>query len=162
MYENVTISFFFGRKKKRSNYFIFVKFRSVFYLFFNYLNSLFSEFVYWRIISFHGTIIFLPPVSPTKFHPVWSKLILHLIRAVWTGSMLFAFSFSTCNRVCRRKAWILIRLRGCAGWSGSMLVANALCWFCHDAAHFTFFTNRQSIHLFKNTQKRNLWQNQRN
>jgi hypothetical protein len=23
---------------------------------------------------------------------------------------------------------------GCAGWSGSMLVANALCWFCHDAA----------------------------
>jgi hypothetical protein len=24
--------------------------------------------------------------------------------------------------------------RGCAGWSGSMLVANQLCWFCHDAA----------------------------
>jgi hypothetical protein len=21
-----------------------------------------------------------------------------------------------------------------AGWSGSMLVANPLCWFCHDAA----------------------------
>jgi hypothetical protein len=29
---------------------------------------------------------------------------------------------------------ILIRLRGCAGWFGSMLVANPLCWFCRDAA----------------------------
>jgi hypothetical protein len=28
-----------------------------------------------------------------------------------------------------KTAWILIRPRGCAGWSGSMLVANALCWF---------------------------------
>jgi hypothetical protein len=26
--------------------------------------------------------------------------------------------------------------QGCAGWSGSMLVANALRWFCHDTAHF--------------------------
>jgi hypothetical protein len=33
----------------------------------------------------------------------------------------------------------LIRLRGCAGWSGSMLVANPLCWFCHDAAHIVIF-----------------------
>ncbi|XP_060607680.1 DNA repair protein complementing XP-A cells homolog [Ruditapes philippinarum] len=48
-------------------------------------------------------------------------------------SILFAFSFSTCNRVCRRTAWILIRLRGCAGWSRSMLVPNPLCWFCHGA-----------------------------
>jgi hypothetical protein len=40
--------------------------------------------------------------------------------------MMFAISFSTCNRVCKRTAWILIRLRGCACWSGSMLVANAL------------------------------------
>jgi hypothetical protein len=23
---------------------------------------------------------------------------------------------------------------GCAGWSGSMLVANPLCWFCHGVA----------------------------
>jgi hypothetical protein len=45
------------------------------------------------------------------------------------------FSFFTCYRVCKRTAWILIRLRGCAGWSGSMLVANPLCWFCRDAAH---------------------------
>jgi hypothetical protein len=57
------------------------------------------------------------------------------IRAVWSGSMLFAISFSTCYRVCKRTAWILIRLRGCAGWSGSILVANPLCWFCRDAAH---------------------------
>jgi hypothetical protein len=27
----------------------------------------------------------------------------------------------------------------CTGWSGSMLAANALCWFCHDAAHITFY-----------------------
>jgi hypothetical protein len=26
-------------------------------------------------------------------------------------------------------------LRGCAGWSGAMLVAKPLCWFCRDAAH---------------------------
>jgi hypothetical protein len=32
-------------------------------------------------------------------------------------------------------AWILIRLRRCAGWFGSMLVANPLCLFCHDTAH---------------------------
>jgi hypothetical protein len=51
------------------------------------------------------------------------------IRAVWLGSMLFAISFSTCNRVGKRTAWILIRLRG------SMLVANPLCWFSHGAAH---------------------------
>jgi hypothetical protein len=24
-----------------------------------------------------------------------------------------------------------------SGWSGSMLVANPLCWFCHGAAHIT-------------------------
>jgi hypothetical protein len=60
------------------------------------------------------------------------------ICAVWSGSMLFAFSFPTCNRVCRLTAWILIRLRECAGWSGSMLVANPLCWFCRDVAQFFF------------------------
>jgi hypothetical protein len=27
-----------------------------------------------------------------------------------------------------------IRLRGWAGWSGSVLVANSLCWFCHGMA----------------------------
>jgi hypothetical protein len=35
--------------------------------------------------------------------------------------------------------WILIRLRGCIGWSGSMLIANPLCWFCHGAAHIKMF-----------------------
>jgi hypothetical protein len=53
------------------------------------------------------------------------------------GSMLFAISFSTKNRVGKRTAWILIRVRGCAGWSGSMLVANPLCWFCLDTAHMS-------------------------
>jgi hypothetical protein len=45
---------------------------------------------------------------------------------------------STCNRVCKRTAWILIRLRGCTGWSGFMLVANAQCWFCHSTAQILF------------------------
>jgi hypothetical protein len=59
----------------------------------------------------------------------WIQTSLRL-RAVGSGSMLFAISFSTFYRVCKRTAWILIW-----GWSGPMLVANPLCWFCHDAAH---------------------------
>jgi hypothetical protein len=43
----------------------------------------------------------------------------------------FTISLSTCNCFCKPTAWILIRLCRCAGWPGSMLVANALCWFCH-------------------------------
>jgi hypothetical protein len=35
--------------------------------------------------------------------------------------MLFTINFSTCYRVCKQTAWILIRLSGWAGWSGSML-----------------------------------------
>jgi hypothetical protein len=69
--------------------------------------------------------------------PAWIQTSLR-IRAVWSRSMLFAFSFSICYRVCNRTAWILIRLRGCASWSWSMLVANALGWFCHDAAQMCF------------------------
>jgi hypothetical protein len=67
--------------------------------------------------------------------------------------MLFAISLSTCNRVGKRTSWILIRLRGCAGWSGSMLVANALCWFCHDAAHIVSRRTDKtysSIHICRN------------
>jgi hypothetical protein len=60
--------------------------------------------------------------------PAWIQTSLR-IRAVRSGSILFAISFSTCYRVCKRTAWSLIRLRG---WSGSMLVANPLCLFCHD------------------------------
>jgi hypothetical protein len=69
-----------------------------------------------------------------RLRPAWIQTSLR-IRAVWSGSMLFAVSFSTCIRVGKRTAWILIRLRGCAGLSGSMLVTNPLCWFCRDAAH---------------------------
>jgi hypothetical protein len=35
---------------------------------------------------------------------------------------------------------ILIRLRGRADWSGSMLVANALRWLCHNAARMVVVT----------------------
>jgi hypothetical protein len=43
--------------------------------------------------------------------PVWIQTSLR-IRAVWSGSMLFAISFSTCYRVCKQTALILIRLHG--------------------------------------------------
>jgi hypothetical protein len=62
--------------------------------------------------------------------------------------MLFAISFLTCYRICKRTAWILIRLRGCAGWSGSMLVANTLCCFCHDAAQIYIFTPFLPLNLY--------------
>jgi hypothetical protein len=32
----------------------------------------------------------------------------------------------------------------CAGWSGSMLVANPLRWFCRDAAHIYWIANATS------------------
>jgi hypothetical protein len=44
--------------------------------------------------------------------PAWIQTSLR-IRTVWSGSKLFAISFSTCYRVFKRTAWILIRLRGC-------------------------------------------------
>jgi hypothetical protein len=74
--------------------------------------------------------------------PAWIQTSLG-IHPVWSGSMLFAISFSTCYRVCKQTAWILIGLRRCAGWSGSMLVANALCWFCHGAPHFLNKNNKK-------------------
>jgi hypothetical protein len=36
-----------------------------------------------------------------RLRPAWVQTRVRL-RAVWSGSMLFAFSFSTCKRVCRR------------------------------------------------------------
>jgi hypothetical protein len=81
--------------------------------------------------------LFDPPHDKTNImglRPAWIQTSPR-IRAVWSGSMLFAISFSTCNRVGKRTTWILIRLCGCAGWSGSMLIANPLCWFRHGAAH---------------------------
>jgi hypothetical protein len=88
-------------------------------------------------------------------------LLKEFIRAVWSGSMLFTISFSTCNRVgIKQKAWILIRLRGCAGWSGSMLVANTLCWFCRDAAQiWNKFLHRSIDVLDLAQQKQSFWEN---
>jgi hypothetical protein len=42
--------------------------------------------------------------------PAWIQTSL-CIRTVWSGSMLIAIGFSTCYRVCKQTAWILIRLR---------------------------------------------------
>jgi hypothetical protein len=59
------------------------------------------------------------------------------------------FHFSTCNRVGKGTAWILIRLRRCAGWSGSMLVANPFCWFCRDAAQIMMLHLTIQISTYK-------------
>jgi hypothetical protein len=67
--------------------------------------------------------------------------------AVWSGSMLFTIGFSSCYMVCKQIALILIRLRGWAGWSWSMLVANPLCWFCRDVAHFYLQNRTRNIVL---------------
>jgi hypothetical protein len=95
-----------------------------------------------------ASVIYEPCHDKTNIvglRPTWIQTSLRL-RAVWSGSMLFAISFSTCNWVCKRTAWILIRLRECAGWSGSMLVANALRWFCRDVAQIS---NKQVKKCFK-------------
>jgi hypothetical protein len=57
---------------------------------------------------------------------------------VHPGSLIriHAVSFFTCNRVGKRTAWILIRQRGCACWSGSMRDASPICWLCRGAAQF--------------------------
>jgi hypothetical protein len=68
------------------------------------------------------------------FEPRHDKTNVMRLRPAW-------ISFSTCIIVCKQTAWILIRLQGCAGWSGSMLVAIALCWFCRDAAHLVSLVN---------------------
>jgi hypothetical protein len=64
--------------------------------------------------------------------PAWTQTSLR-IRAVWSGSMLFATSRETDSE--QHGSW-----SDCAdaGWSGSMLDANPLCWFCRDAAHVMF------------------------
>jgi hypothetical protein len=70
-----------------------------------------------------------------RLRSAWIQTSLR-IRAVLSGSMLFAISFFTCYRVCKGTAWILIRLRG------SMLVANPLYWFCHDTAQLSLFHSK--------------------
>jgi hypothetical protein len=79
--------------------------------------------------------------------------LLIRIRSVWSEPMLFDISFSTCYRLCKQTAWILIRLNGCAGWSGSILVANQLGWFCRDAAYlwsiFVYPCQCQKYHFLR-------------
>jgi hypothetical protein len=57
----------------------------------------------------------------------------HLRSLISIHAFLLSVSLLVKELVSKRTAWILIRLRGYTGWSGSMLVANALCWFCRDA-----------------------------
>jgi hypothetical protein len=117
----------------------------------NIFNSCNNWHVAWKLIA--DFVVFFTTFEPRHdktnimdLRPAWIQTSLRF-RAVWTGSMLFAISFSTCYRVCKRTAWILIILRGCAGWSGSMSAANPLCWFCHDAAHFFFVCNAGRVFI---------------
>jgi hypothetical protein len=65
--------------------------------------------------------------------PAWIQTSLR-IRAVWSGSMLFAISFSTCYRVCKRTAWILIRLHDSytslnLSWNTKLLTLLQFCMY---------------------------------
>jgi hypothetical protein len=90
--------------------------------------------------------------------------ILYSISHCYNCKKIYEPRHNKTNIMGLRTAWIQTRLRSLirihavryqflvigsvsmdlAGWSGSMLVANPLCWFCHDAAHiftyeFTYF-----------------------
>jgi hypothetical protein len=76
-----------------------------------HMISAYFTFHYWSELTNESCH---DKVSIKGLWPAWIQTSLRIC-AVWSGSMLFAISFSTCYRVCKRTAWILIRLRGCAG-----------------------------------------------
>jgi hypothetical protein len=60
----------------------------------------------WRINGIIVKILSRVMRKPTVgLRPAWIQTSLR-IRAVWSGSMLFAISFPACYRVCKRTAWI--------------------------------------------------------
>ena len=59
-------------------------------------------------------------------HPVWSESSLWVQWVVKGPSFLHADSEDS------------IRLGGCPGWSESSLGAQPHCWFCHEAAQFSW------------------------
>jgi hypothetical protein len=64
--------------------------------------------------------------------PAWIQTSLR-IRAVWSGSMLFAISFFTCYRVCKRTAWIHAGRKPVMlvlSWRGSIMIYFTMLW-CH-------------------------------
>jgi hypothetical protein len=67
--------------------------------------------------------------------PAWIQTSLR-IRTVWSKDPCCSLSVSL------RAIGFVSEQHGswsdCAGWSGSMLVANPWCWFCHGAAHLSF------------------------
>jgi hypothetical protein len=104
----------------------------IFYMFCLYtVYSFFSDYNRWRLEE--------KTIEPR--HDI-TKLVG--LRPAWIqtrpGSLLFAYQLYYKWRNWQRITLILIRLRGCAGWSGSMLVANALRWFCRDAAQLLIAT----------------------
>jgi hypothetical protein len=80
-----------------------------------------------------------------RLQPAWIQTSLR-VRAVWSGSMLFAISFSTCNRVGKPTAWTLIRLRRLvwihAGRKRTMLV---LPWRGSYEQFYREFTSHRSM-----------------
>jgi hypothetical protein len=82
-------------------------------------HQLLTEALMWRLFS-----IYMPFICREQHSRKQTKRCknLRIIFVYQTTSMLFAISFSTCYRLCKRTALILIRLRGCAGWSGSTML----------------------------------------
>jgi hypothetical protein len=85
----------------------------------------------------------------TNFSIIWLFELRHVktnivhLRPAWIQTMLcihavcYRMSFSTCNRVGKRTAWILIRLRRC--WSQThyvgFVVTRLIYWWHHEVTH---------------------------
>ena len=73
-------------------------------------------------------------------HPAKTQISLG-IRQVWSESSLSAWRKLGSLATHWAQAKTLIRLGGCPGWSESSLGAQSFCWFCHEAAQFSQFSN---------------------
>jgi hypothetical protein len=78
----------------------------IFLSFWSRLAFTFSSFLH-NLHKPHYECIFEPRHDKTnvmRLRPAWIQTSLP-ISAVWLGSMLFAISYSICNRVCKRGSW---------------------------------------------------------
>jgi hypothetical protein len=78
------------------------------------LGSLFS---FWSLLLFCYIWLFANIYIVYKYIWATSWQNQHSVFASSMDPDQPAISFSNCNRIGKRTAWILIRLRGCAGWS---------------------------------------------
>jgi hypothetical protein len=84
-------------------------------------------------------LILSKELSNLYFVMILRRLKLRSILEVFVRQTTYEPYHDKTNIVLVRPAWIhtSLRIRAVSsGWSGCMLVANVLCWFCQDAAHF--------------------------